>query len=235
MRAARILWLLPLTLAVLLCWLGARAGLADLYTLHAGRPAGPTASASALAAAKLSTQMAPWRATAWLAQGKLDAAEPAVTLRPALEMALRQGPADPFAWRDFANMLARSEGYGENYRLALMRSQQLAPYSRALQISHALNGLHAWRFGDEATRLLWRDSMRVALATRPREFLRYIAVSRRENFFCAYNGEALGLSQWCAEAQRLRQQCNLPDLAARRRQYCDRTGFLAVTSSPSRP
>jgi hypothetical protein len=228
MQAMRVLWLVPLALAALLCLLGARAGLADLYLIHATTLSQkPANTGSAIATAALASQLAPWRPDAWLAQGKLSALQPSPqAVHDLFAQGLRLAPADAYAWRDYSLALARSEGYGSGYRMALARSQELAPNSRALHASHALNGLHAWRYGDEATRQLWRNSMRVTLAARPREFLRYIASSRREALFCAYTGEALNLGRWCADARALRRQCDLPDLAPRHRQYCDRSGFL---------
>lgn len=222
----RLVSLPVLAAAAALAFFAARLTMASLYGEYAatmGR--GRDASERARAAADLASTLAPWHSD-WVALAALSSGASDPHDRQRMQHALRWAPADAAIWRFEARAHARAGDYGASYRKAISRIGSLAPTAPDLHRAIALDGVYGWRHGDAAVREQWLHSARVALRLQPAQFLRVVALSRRELYFCAYAGSKLNVQGWCRHAATARRYCSQRAIPQAHRQQCTRRGFL---------
>lgn len=192
---------------------------ADVVLHSNGRTAAADAAVAAVA-------LAPWRSMPRrnLAQSLSAAGQ----IEAAIEQgkaAVRTNPADGYAWAYLARLTTAVPPLGSDvvslYQMALARR----PDTPALHQAVALDGVVRWRSGDTALRELWRSSMEYTLRDDRKPFLVEIVRMKRDRAWCAAQRDHLPIEQWCANMERVRVECDRPDLAPKALAWCRNLGM----------
>lgn len=206
------------------------AGSAMLSTLYTGLSydfARARSAPSALAAARIAVDLAPWRSEAYmrLADAQALAGQRAEARRSATQR-LRGAPADAYAWLQRARLHAAGGRFdaalADDYRAA----QDRLPHSDTLNLLMAVDGFRWWNLGGASHRALWLASTAHSLRVERTRFLRAVIRERRERTFCSYAPSTFkGLTRWCATVPKLRARCAVEGLSAKQAAWCRREGF----------
>lgn len=189
-----------LTFGLLLGWIQTKALFAESALEKSREQAERNpASVTALNAATLAVEIAPWRPElraelSW----RLQATGRPKEARRQFALALSAAPADAYLWAEYAQLLARQGKFGREMEQVTQRSNHLGPTSGTIQQSHAETGLYYWSRGSSALQQEWLGSMKFMLRNDRDLFLQKVRGAGRAALFCLGPGAHLPLAGWCA-------------------------------------
>lgn len=169
-------------------------------------------------------RFAPWRPSAYTSRAvALAAAGRTGDAIIAAEAAL--DPANAHGWMLLVWLRGTAGQFDERLTNIYRLAQRLAPQARTIQERIALDGAIRWRYGDEALRALWLDSMAFMLRHDRRDFLTRVAVLGRDPYFCAAVRDRLPVGAWCDQVAFTREICAQPGLAPKVKARCEAVGL----------
>lgn len=136
---------------------------------------------------------------------------------------LRDAPADPYRWAEFARALALVGDFGPHFDQAVARAQQLAPHSPAVHLALAdIRWRHGAQLSDAQLAALYPSYVRTMQNLVQRQkLLDRIVRARRHPAFCAEYGAQFTGGRWCARIEAQLAACAEPaKLDAPRRRWC---------------
>ncbi len=122
---------------------------------------------------------------------------------------LRDAPADPYRWAEYARALALVGDFGPRFDRAIDEAQQRAPRSPAVHLALAdVRWRHGAQLTDAQLEVLYPSLVRTMQNQGQRQkLLDRIVRSRRQSAFCAEYGSQFSGGRWCARIERDLAEC----------------------------
>lgn len=140
---------------------------------------------------------------------------------------LRDAPADPYRWAEFARALALLGDFGARFDQAVNEAQQRAPRSPAVHLALAdVRWRHGAQLSDAQLEALYPSlTFTMQNLGQRQKLLDRIVRARRQPAFCAEYGSQFSGGHWCARIERDLAEC-ATTRDARKLRWCRKVNAL---------